>query len=125
MERKTEGTLYERLGGYDTIAAIVDNLFARLRDDPQFARFATGRSFDSYRRARQLLVDQLCSLAGGPCFYIGRDMKTSHAGLGITESEWEANWEHACAALNEFLSLFARYRGDIVESSSAPPKHVP
>jgi hypothetical protein len=52
-----------------------------------------GRSIDSYQRARQLLVDQICSLSGGPCYYIGRDMKTSHVGLGITESEWDANLE--------------------------------
>ncbi|HZQ56346.1 MAG TPA: group 1 truncated hemoglobin [Bryobacteraceae bacterium] len=85
--------LYKRLGGYDAIAAIVDDLFARLAADARFSRFAMGRSMDSHQRARQLLVDQLCSLSGGPCHYIGRDMKTSHAGLGITESEWAANLE--------------------------------
>ncbi|MGE5283663.1 MAG: group I truncated hemoglobin [Actinomycetota bacterium] len=118
-------TLYKRLGGYDVIAGIVDDLFARLRDDPQFQRFASGRSLDSLKRARQLLVDQLCALAGGPCVYIGRDMKTSHAGLNISKQEWEANMRHAVAALEkfqippkeqqEFLALFEQYRNDIVE----------
>src|SRR5512146_706104 len=83
-------SLYQRLGGYDVIAAVIDDLFARLREDPQFARFSV-RSLDSHHRARQLLVDQVCALAGGPCIYIGRDMRTSHAGLGITEDEWDAN----------------------------------
>ncbi len=32
------------------------------------ARFGMGRSIDSNRRARQFLVDQICALAGGPCF---------------------------------------------------------
>src|SRR5579884_1906276 len=95
-------TLYKRLGGYDAIAGIVDDLFARLREDPRFQRFASGRSLDSHHRARQLLVDQLCMLSGGPCIYIGRDMKTSHAGLNITEQEWEANLRHASAALEKF-----------------------
>jgi len=118
-------TLYKRLGGYDAIAGIVDDLFARLREDPRFQRFASGRSLDSHHRARQLLVDQLCMLSGGPCIYIGRDMKTSHAGLNITEQEWEANLRHASAALEkfkipakerqEFLALFEQYKGDIVE----------
>jgi hypothetical protein len=36
-----------------------------------------GRSIDSNRRPRQFLVDQICALAGGPCFYTGRDMKTA------------------------------------------------
>jgi hemoglobin len=108
------------------IARVVDDVFARLRSDPLFERFGGGRSLDSQRRARQLLVDQLCSLSGGPCFYTGRDMKTSHAGLRITEAEWDASMRHTEAALHtmriaepekaEFLSLFTRYKQDIVEN---------
>jgi hemoglobin len=118
-------SLYNRLGGYDVIARVIDDMFAALRADPSFARFGAGRSIDSHNRARQLLVDQICQLSGGPCIYIGRDMKTSHAGLGISPSEWEANMEHAKAALaknkvqesqrGEFLDLFERYRDEIVE----------
>jgi hemoglobin len=126
---QTELSLYHRLGGYDVIAAVIDDLFALLRSDARFTRFGAGRSLDSHQRARQLLVDQMCQLAGGPCFYIGRDMKTSHAGLGITEQEWEANMACTRQALNkhgigareqaEFLALFERYRGDIVEAKAA------
>jgi hemoglobin len=121
-----EQTLYRRLGGYDVIAAVIDDLFAALRADPAFARFGAGRSIDSHNRARQLLVDQVCELSGGPCVYIGRDVKTSHRGLGITATEWEGNMEYAEAALlahhvadaerAEFLGLFERYRDEIVES---------
>ncbi len=117
--------LYKRLGGYDAIAAIVDDLFALLRADPRFSRFGTGRGIDSHKRSRQLLVDQICSLSGGPCYYTGRDMKTSHAGLVITETEWTANLELTKQALEsngvgsreqaEFLSLFESYKKDIVE----------
>ena len=125
-----ELSLYKRLGGYDAIAAIVDDLFILLRADPRFSRFGMGRSIDSHNRSRQLLVDQICSLSGGPCYYIGRDMKTSHAGLGITESEWAANLELTRQVLEskgissreqaEFLSLFERYKDDIVEGSQSP-----
>ena len=107
------------------IAAVVDDLFEMLRNDSRFSRFAMGRSLDSHQRARQLLVDQICHLAGGPCFYIGRDMKTSHMGLGITEAEWETNLEYTRQALrnhnvgeremNEVVALFQRYKPDIVE----------
>ena len=120
-----EHSLYKRLGGYDVIAAVIDDLFAAMRADPAFARFGAGRSFVSHNRARQLLVDQICQLSGGPCVYIGRDMTTSHAGLGITAAEWAGNMIHAEAALlghdvadterAEFLGLFERYRDDIVE----------
>src|SRR5262249_46946130 len=82
--RSTERTLYQRLGGYDAIAAVSDDFIARLAGDPQFARFFAGFSTDSKIRLRQHIVDQLCQAAGGPCFYVGRTMKASHVGLGIT-----------------------------------------
>src|ERR1700741_1213930 len=117
--------LYQRMGGYPRIAAVIDDLFAILHDDPAFARFFGGRSADSVIRSRQLLVDQMCALSGGPCQYIGRGMRTSHGGLGITNSEWEANMTASDAALvkngvgdaerAEFLALFEHYRADIVE----------
>jgi hemoglobin len=81
-------TLYKRLGGYDAIAAVTDDFLARLAGDPSLGRFFTGFSNDSKRKIRQLIVDQLCQVSGGPCYYIGRSMKTAHAGLNISEADW-------------------------------------
>ena len=124
-DTSTQGSLYQRLGGYDRIAAIVAGLFQRLKEDPQFARFGLGRSLDSKARVLQLTMEQICALSGGPCLYLGRDMRTSHHGLNITGAEWQANREHTLQVLthhgvgeperSEFLELFERYRGDIVE----------
>ena len=97
-----EKSLYARLGGYDAIAAVVDNLLPRLMSDPKLARFWAVRADDSVRREKQLLVDFLCHSAGGPMFYTGRDMKTSHQGLGITEDDWKAFLTHLNATLDEF-----------------------
>ena len=47
----SERPLDARLGGYDGIAVIVDDIFARMRVDARFARFGTGRSIDSKNRA--------------------------------------------------------------------------
>ncbi len=99
---ENNASLYQRLGGYDAIAAIVSDLFRRLKEDPRFARFGLGRSMDSKIRVQQLTVEQLCALAGGPCIYLGRDMKTSHHGLGITEAEWEANRAHTIEVLQQY-----------------------
>ena len=119
-------SLYQRLGGYDVIAAFVDDTYQMLRNDPTFSRFAA-RSIDSQQRSRQLLVDQICQLAGGPCYYTGRDMKTSHAGLRITKTEWNISLEYTRQALKnhdvkereaeEVIAIFERYRADIVDSS--------
>jgi hemoglobin len=82
-------TLYKRLGGYDSMAAVTDDFLRRLTSDPAFTRFFSGHSTDSLKKIRQLVVDQLCAATGGPCVYIGRDMKATHAGLGITEKDWD------------------------------------
>src|ERR1700687_3779024 len=95
---KLSPSLYERLGRYDGIAKIADQYLKGVRTDPQFARFS-GRGTDSLTRARQLLKDQWCSLTGGPCVYIGRDMQTAHGGLGITDADWSLSMKHLAAAL--------------------------
>lgn len=97
-----ERSLYQRLGGYDAIAAVTDDFLGRLVSDKQLARFFTGASDDSKRRIRQLVVDQLCMATGGPCVYIGRSMKASHEGLGITEADWQAAVAHLVATLDKF-----------------------
>ena len=120
-------SLYQRLGGYDAIASITDAFLARMRADPRFSRFAGGRSLDSRTRARQLSVDLLCELSGGPCTYIGRSMKAAHSGLGVTAADWDAFIGHVAASLDqlkipgpekqEFLALFSKMKVDIVEGS--------
>ena len=127
---KDHDSLYRRLGGYDTIAAIIADQFRLLKEDARFRRFAQGRGLDSRARAQQLTVEQICALAGGPCLYLGRDMKTSHRGLGITAEEWDAFLvltgrvldEHGIGVRekSEFLELFERYRADIVEPPPNP-----
>src|SRR3981081_234727 len=82
-------TLYGRLGGYDAIVAVVDDLLARLKADAQLGRFWQHRGEDGVLRERQLLINFLCSSAGGPLMYVGRDMTTAHKGMGISESDWQ------------------------------------
>ena len=118
-------SLYKRLGGYDAIAAVSDEFIGRLASDKQLSRFLVGLSSDSQKRLRQLVVDQLCAATGGPCLYIGRDMKTVHAGLNITESDWDLTVKHLIASLdkfkvpekekNEFLALASSLKPDIVQ----------
>lgn len=95
-------TLYERLGGYDAISAVANDLLPRLQADAQLARFWQHRGEDGVKRERQLLIDFLCSSAGGPLYYTGRDMKTSHKGMRINESDWSAFLGHLQATLEAF-----------------------
>ena len=118
-------TLYARLGGYDAIAAVADDLLARLTADAQLARFWQHRAADSIRREKQLLIDFLCAHSGGNLFYTGRDMKTSHRGMGITANDWELFLMHLNNTLDKFqvpstergdvLAFIESTRSDIVE----------
>ena len=118
-------SLYERLGGYNAIAAVVDDFVGRLIADKQFERFFAGHSTDSKKRIRQHIVDQFCAAAGGPCIYTGRTMKDSHAGLNISEAEWDASAKHLVATLDKFkvpepekkelLAFVTTLKADIVE----------
>ena len=95
-------TLYERLGGYDAIAAVASDLLPRLRADPQLGRFWAHRGEDGIQREKQLLIDYLCACAGGPVYYRGRDMALSHRGMRISESDWTVVLGHAGATLAKF-----------------------
>ncbi len=83
-----EKSLYERLGGYDAISAVVHELATRLVTDRQLGVYFKGLSNDSKRKLIAHLTDFVCAATGGPCIYTGRDMKTAHEGLGITERDW-------------------------------------
>jgi len=129
-QSEPSSSLYERLGRYDGIARIADEYLKGVRADPQFARFS-GRGADSLARPRQLLKDQLCALTGGPCVYIGRDMRKAHGGLGITDAEWSLSMKYMEGALekcqvsgtekHEFLAVIESLKQQIVEKAAAKP----
>lgn len=106
-------SLYERLGGYDAISAVSNDLVDRLQADPQLGRFWQHRGEDGLKRERQLLVDFLCASAGGPMYYTGRDMKLSHKGMRISESDWNIFLKHAAATLDKF-KVPQRERDEVV-----------
>jgi len=98
----SDRTLYDRLGGYDAVAAVAEDLLSRLQSDAKLARFWQHRGIDGVKREKQLLIDFLCASAGGPLYYTGRDMRLSHQGMNITESDWKAFLNHLNATLDVF-----------------------
>ena len=120
-----EQSLYQRLGGSDAIAAATDDLLGRLQGDPRIKAFWEGASADNRRKARQLIVDFMTEAAGGPAYYVGRDMKKAHEGMRISEADWAVFMEHSAATLDHFgvaarereevLGFFTSLKGEIVE----------
>ena len=95
-------SLYERLGGYEAITAVANDLLPRLQADPQLGRFWAHRGEDGVEREKQLLIDFLCASAGGAMYYRGRDMALAHRGMRISESDWTVFLGHAAATLAKF-----------------------
>jgi hemoglobin len=117
-------TLYQRIGGYDVVAAIIDDMGPRALNDPAFSMFFTDMDEEAGKAARQRAVNLVCELAGGPCFYIGHDMKTVHEGMGITDEQWRLNLGHLSDTLDalhiagdeksDVIAIFAGFQEDIV-----------
>ena len=118
-------TLYQRIGGYDSIAGIVDDFLARMAEDDRLQGHFADLSEDDMRQVRQDTVDFVCERTGGPCFYTGRDMAEAHEGTGISPADWERATELMAAALDtsgvqgelrdEIGAFLAGLREDIVD----------
>jgi hemoglobin len=103
-------TLYERLRavdsagitrqGRDAIGVVVDGFVANMVADTRVnARFKAMKP-PEVERLKSNLSDQICQAAGGPCSYYGKDMKTAHRGMQITQAEWDATVENLTKALD-------------------------
>jgi len=120
-------SLYTRLGGYNAIAKVIDDSTKSIFADPLIGKYFIGLSTNSTQRLRQLLVDQFCQAAGGPCVYTGRTMKLSHSGMdgGLTNNEFKAFADDVSQALDknsvnpsekaEVLEFVEKLRSAIVE----------
>ena len=127
MQATAAPTLYQRLGGYDVIAAFTDQWLGLVLADPLLSPYFRGMSNDTKARARQLIVDFIAASTGGPTIYTGRDMKTLHTGLGISREEYEALLQHAATTLDavgvgdrekdDILAWMTSLEGDMVERS--------
>lgn len=86
-------SLYRRLGGREGIALVVADFVGSMATDPRVnARFRALKP-PEVEKLKSNLSDQICEATGGPCSYLGRDMKTTHKGMQITEAEWTATVE--------------------------------
>ncbi len=131
-------SLYERLGGKESIVAVVDEFAGRVLADTRInAKFAKSDPV----RLKTMLVDQICEATGGPCKYTGRSMPASHLNMGVTTGEFNALVEDLVGALDKFnvpqaekdelIGALAPMKAAIVETESSatgtplPKKYKP
>ena len=95
----TDKPLYERLGGKPAITAVVEDFVGRVATDSRInGKFAN----TDIPRLKMLLVEQICQASGGPCTYTGRSMKATHAGMGVSNADFDALVGDLVATLNTF-----------------------
>ena len=105
MSENTTTSLYDRLGGTYSIAAVVDDFIDRIMIDPRLnanplvdeAHHRVPRSGFKY-----LVTEMMCWATGGPQQYTGKSMSDSHAHLKITPPEWDAFMDDLNQTLNKF-----------------------
>lgn len=114
-------SLYNQLGEKAGITKVVDTFVGNVAKDGRInAMFAS----TNIPRLKMLLVEQVCEATGGPCKYTGRDMKSSHTGMGVNRTHFNALVEDLQAAMstegvpfgvqNELLALLAPMYRDII-----------
>ena len=114
-------SLYERLGGKPAITAVIDDFIGNVAGDSRINKRFAGTDIP---RLKAMLVDQVCEATGGPCKYTGRNMRDAHAGMKITDAEFNALVEDLVKSLdkfkvpakekNELLGALGGMKGDIV-----------
>jgi hemoglobin len=120
-------TLYQRLGGYEAISAVVNEFADRLFADKKLAPFFGAMSTDSRDKFKQLNTLLVCAATGGLCSYLGRSMPTSHQGMGVANADFDAVAGHLVATLDKFqvpvaekeelLGIIGSMRGQIVDQT--------
>jgi hemoglobin len=125
-------TLYERLGGVYSIAAVVDDFIDRVMHNPILnANPAVDEAHHRVSAAgfKYYVTEMVCWATGGAQKYTGRSMSESHKHLKITEGEWAAfckDFDDTMAKFNvpeaehkELFAIVQSTKGDIVVTSSS------
>jgi hemoglobin len=116
-------SLYERLGGYDTISEIIDEFLKKMFTDPQVGKYFIGMGTDTREQLRQKNKLLMCKNTGGPCKIINREMKLAHAGLGVTDSDWQVTLSHLAGTL-ESLKVGEQEQRELLQLISSLKKYI-
>jgi hemoglobin len=123
--------LWERLGGDDKVAALIDDFVTAVAKDPKVDITRKGKFKLDAEVIKQHLIEFFSSISGGPFKYSGQNMKDAHRGMGIADSEYDAMVQHLAAVMKKHkvadadakavLEAVEGMRKDIVEKRAAAP----
>ena len=113
-------SLYERIGGEPAVDAAVDVFYRKVLSDPRIAEFFDSVDMD-LQRAKQKAF--LTYAFGGPNHYSGKDLRTAHARMKLTDQHFDAVVEHLAATLTE-LGVPAEQIAEVATIAASVRGHV-
>jgi hemoglobin len=120
-------SLYERLGGVNNIAVVIDDVIERSYVDPVL--HANPKIAAAHKRFPKPVYKfnataLACMVMGGPQKYTGRSIKEAHQHLDISEKEWKAlirifresmtSFKVPEKEQNEIVAILEGTKGDVV-----------
>lgn len=94
-----EPTLYERIGGEETVAGLIDVFYGKVMDDEELAPFFVNTPME---KLRQMQREFFAAALGGESHYSGRPLCYVHHGLGIKPRHFQRYIELLDATLAGF-----------------------
>lgn len=91
-------SLYERIGGEETLARLLDRFYDRVTHDPEIGHYFIHVSMEKLK----LMQREFFSMAtGGPVTYSGRPLAHVHRHLSISRREFQRFTEHLITTLED------------------------
>ena len=91
-------TLYQALGGEEKLKPMIHLFVQKVLGDVRINRHFEGTKL---KQLEQLLYDQICELAQGPCSYKGDPMREVHKGMKLKQADFNALTEDLQDAMQE------------------------
>ncbi|GAA4651037.1 hypothetical protein GCM10023116_33200 [Kistimonas scapharcae] len=115
-------SLYERLGGDKAILLAVSVFYDKVADDPVIGHYFSALDMDKLARKQAAFMS---TAFGGPLDDDVRGLREAHAGLGITDEEFDIVVRYLSETLteigvedalkNEVMGIVSTTRSDVVE----------
>ncbi|ACC40814.1 MULTISPECIES: group I truncated hemoglobin [Mycobacterium ulcerans group] len=106
FRKRAPVSIYDKIGGYEAIEAVVEDFYVRVLADDQLGGFFTGTNMN---RLKGKQAEFFAAALGGPEPYTGAPMKQVHQGRGITMAHF---------------SLVAGHLGDSLTAAGVPSETV-
>ncbi len=114
-------SLYQKMGGEAALNQLVDQFMLGIARDPDILPYFAKTNVTHFRES---FITHLCALSDGPCVYEGDSMYDIHAGMNITEADFNRVVEILITAMenvgiayrlqNQLLARMAPLRDSII-----------